>query len=294
MFIKVGDEALAPIEVALGRMLFGTAALLLIMAVTRESLPRGWRLWGHLAIAAILFNSLPFILFAYGETRTTSVLAGIWNGTTPLFTLLVSMAALAEERPTRQRSFGLLIGFGGVLVVLGVWQGFGGHQMAGNLACMAAAICYGIGFPYTRRFLSGRPESIVSLATGQLICGTVELAVITPFFASAPASVPLKVVAAIFALGAFGTGIGYVLNYGIIKDAGPTLASTVTYIVPIFATIEGMLFLGEPLTWFEPVGAAIVILGVAVSQGMARFPARSRTVAVGEDARVHECSPEAL
>ncbi len=69
------------------------------------------------------------------------------------------------------------------------------------------------------------------------------------------------------ALGVLGTGIGYILVLGIIRDAGATPASTVTYIVPLFATVEGMLFLGEPLTWYEPVGAVVVILGVAVSQG---------------------------
>src|SRR4029077_2671338 len=109
-------------------------ALLVILGVRREPLPRGWRVWGHLAVVGLLFCAIPFTLFAWGETRTTSVLAGIWNATTPLFTLLFGMAALSRERPTRGRAAGLAVGFAGVLIVLGVWQGFGGREMAGNLA----------------------------------------------------------------------------------------------------------------------------------------------------------------
>ncbi len=97
LFIKVGDESLAPLQVTLVRLAFGAAALLVILAVRREGLPRGRQVWIRLAVAAMLVNVIPFSLFAYGETRTTSVLAGIWNATTPLFTLTVAMAALPEE-----------------------------------------------------------------------------------------------------------------------------------------------------------------------------------------------------
>jgi len=71
-----------------------------------------------------------------------------------------------------------------------------------------------------------------------------------------------------------GTGIAYILNYGLIRDAGATIASTVTYAIPLFATMEGVIVLGEKLTWYEPVGAVIVILGVAVSQGRLRLTLR--------------------
>lgn len=88
LFIKVGDQSLAPLQVALARVLFGSATLLLVLAIRREALPRGWRLWIHLATAAFLVNVVPFSLFAYGETQVTSVAAGIWNATTPLLTSL--------------------------------------------------------------------------------------------------------------------------------------------------------------------------------------------------------------
>jgi drug/metabolite transporter (DMT)-like permease len=273
LLIKIGDEALAPLQVTLGRMLCGVAALLAILVARRERLPREPRLWAHLAVAALLLNAAPFSLFAYGETHTTSVLAGIWNATAPLFTLLVAMATLPEERPSAARVVGLMVGFLGVLVVLGIWQGIGGRDMGGNLACLGAAVCYGFGFPYARKHLAGRPHSTVALATGQLLCGTIWLALVTPFLTRPPAALPVHVAAAVLLLGVLGTGIAYILNYGLIRDAGATLAATVTYVVPLFSTLEGAILLGEPLSWNEPIGAAIVIGGVAVAQGRLRRPA---------------------
>jgi drug/metabolite transporter (DMT)-like permease len=273
LFIKVCDGSLAPLQVALGRNILGAVILLLILATRREGLPREKRVWLHLSVVALLFNVIPFVLFAYGETRTTSVLAGIWNATTPLFTLPLAVLVIPAFRPSRRQVTGAVIGFLGVLIVLGVWQGFGGSAFIGNLACLGAAACYGLAFPYTRRNLSGRSESTTVLATSQLLCGIVMLAVVTPFVTSAPTSMPLNVIGSLLALGMLGTGIAYILNYSIIRDAGPASASTVTYLVPLVSTAVGVALLGEPLTWYEPVGALVVIAGVAVSQGrLRRFP----------------------
>ena len=248
-------------------MIFGSLTLLLVLVIRKERLPRPLRLWGHLAVAGFVSNALPFSLYAYGETRVTSVLAGIWNATTPLVTLLVVVLALPEERPSRKRVLGLLLSFAGAGVLLGVWRGMGNQALLGNLSCFGAAACYGIGFPYARKHLAGRPESAIALSAAQLLCGTIELAIVTPFFTVAPTSLPLRVVGSILALGALGTGVAYVLNYGLLREVGATVTSTVTYVIPLFAAAVGMLVLGEPLTWNEPVGAVVVLLGILVSQG---------------------------
>jgi drug/metabolite transporter (DMT)-like permease len=271
LFIKVGDEALPPLQVALGRLVLGTLTLLLILAIRHEGLPKERRIWFHLAVSAVLFNSLPFSLYAYGETHTTSVLAGIWNSTSTLFALPFSILMLATERPSRQRIVGIVIGFLGVLVVMGAWHGLGGSAFIGNLACLGAAFCYGIGFPYMRRYLTGQGYSTISLAAGQLICGTVQLALITPFVTTVPHTLPFKVVGSMLALGVLGTGLAYILNYGLVRDAGATAASTVAYLIPLFSTAAGVIILGEPLTWYEPVGAVVVIAGVAISQSRLRW-----------------------
>lgn len=280
LFIKVGVRAFAPLHVALGRMIFGTAVLLAFLALRGESLPRGRQVWGHLAVAGVFGNALPFFLFAWGETKVSSVLAGIWNGTTPLLTMIVAFSVLPEERPDRDKVIGLSVGFLGVLLIVGPWRGVGGGEFLGNLACLAAAACYGIAFPYMRKYLARRGESPLALAGGQLLCGTVQLGVIASLVAGVPGSYPLRPVLSVVALGVLGTGIAYVINYGIIRDAGATAASTVTYLLPIFATVVGMVFLGERLTWNQPVGAAVVLSGVAISQGRLPAPPRRQATSV--------------
>jgi len=140
-------------------------------------------------------------------------------------------------------------------------------------ACLAAAACYGLAYPYTRRVLSDRPESGVALSAAQVMLGTLQLA---PFLAttSAPDAYPLGAVLSMLALGAGGTGIAYVLNYDLIRRAGAQVASTVTYVVPLFATVLGVAVLGEELTWNLPVGAAVVLAGVALTQGRLSRPRR--------------------
>jgi drug/metabolite transporter (DMT)-like permease len=278
LFIKIGDEALAPLQVSLGRLLVGTATMGAILATQRGRLPTAARAWGHLAIAGVLLGAAPFTLFAYGEQHVSSVLAGIWNATVPLFTLPIAVLWIADEHATPQRLTGLAIGFVGVLVVLGVWNGVGATSLQGNLLCLGAAASYGLGFPYARRYLARRPEGPLSLATAQLICATVELAILTILFTHAPQNVAAKHVLSILALGVFGTGLTFVLNYSLIRDVGPTVTSTVAYVMPIVSSLLGIVALGEPLRWYEPVGAAIIVLGAVLAQSRDRPGAQAVTV----------------
>jgi drug/metabolite transporter (DMT)-like permease len=196
------------------------------------------------------------------------VLAGIWNATTPLLVLVVATFMLPEERPTGRRVAGLIAGFGGVLVVLGPWRSVGGGELAGQLMCLGAAACYGIAFPYTRRFVAGRPDSGMALSAGQLVWSSIQLGVVTALIGSAPSHLSLDPVLAMLALGVLGTGFAYILNYAIVRLAGATTASTVTYLVPIVSTALGILVLGERLSWNQPVGAAVVLASVAFSEGL--------------------------
>jgi drug/metabolite transporter (DMT)-like permease len=147
--------------------------------------------------------------------------------------------------------------------------------------CFGAAVCYGFAIPYTKTIMNGRSESGLALACGQLLAATVELAVIAPLLAGAPPvpwELSLGAGASVLALGALGTGVAFVLNFRVIKVAGPTTSASVTYVVPVCATLLGVLALNEPLSWHEPVGALIVLLGVAVSQGLTAPFRRRRSV----------------
>ncbi|MFC7866803.1 DMT family transporter [Streptomyces murinus] len=266
LLIKVGTSGYAPFQVTLGRLVFGTAVLVAAMAVKRERLPRGGRLWAHMAVAAFFLNALPFSLFAYSELTIPSTLAGICNATSPLWGMALSVVALSEDRPTRVRVAGLGLGFLGVLTVLGAWQGFHSLDATGTAMALLASLSYPVGWIYVRRTLAGTGNSHLSMTGGQLLVATVQLAVVTPLFTSMPKHFALVPLLAVAALGALGTGLAVLLQYGLVAEVGPTTAQMVTYFIPVIATAAGVAILGESLHWNTPVGAAIVLAGAALTQ----------------------------
>jgi drug/metabolite transporter (DMT)-like permease len=267
LFIKVALEGLAPTQIVLGRITLGAATLAAIVAVRHGRMPRDLATWAHLAFVSVLNNLLPFFLFAWGEQRVASSLAGIYNATTPLFTLLVAMAALPAERPTRARFAGIALGFLGVVVVLAPWRGVAGSSLTGQLACLTAGGCYGFGIVYTRRFLSGRGHAPLVLAAGQLICSSAILLLAVPLWAGHAPRLAPSVVASILALSILGTGIAYLIFYRLIGEIGATSASTVTYVIPLIAVALGVVALGEHIGWNDFAGAAVVVAGIAVAEG---------------------------
>lgn len=267
LFIKVLDRHWPPLWVAFGRISLGALTLCLVTRARGERLAFERGVWVHLLIAGALLNAIPFTLFAVGETRVSSIVAGLWNATTPLWVLIAVLAVFGEERPSAHRIAGLLIGFVGVVIVLGPWRGLGHGRAAGDLACAAAAVSYGLGFPYIRRHLAGRELSVTALSAGQLLCATAMLAILVPLARAPTATIGLAGIASILGLGVFGTGIAYVLNYAIIRAAGSAVASTVTYLIPVFSTLLGVVVLGERLSWNEPAGALVLLVGITICAG---------------------------
>ncbi|MEU3840292.1 DMT family transporter [Streptomyces sp. NPDC028635] len=270
LLIKVGTRGYAPFQVTLGRLVFGTAVLAAAMAVRRERLPRGPRTWAHLTIAAFLLNALPFSLFAYAELTIPSTLAGICNATSPLWGMALSLVALSEDRPTRLRVAGLGIGFLGVLTVLGAWQGFSGLDARGTALALLASFSYPVGWIHVRRTLAGSGHSHLSLTGAQLLLATLQLAVVTPLFTGVPTHVTALPLLAVAALGALGTGLAVLIQYGLVAEVGPTTAQMVTYFIPVIATAAGVALLDESLRWSTPVGAAIVLAGAALTQARSK------------------------
>lgn len=274
LLIKVGLRGLSPAQLVLSRLLFGAGVLLVVVAARRLRLPSELRMWGHLAVLAVTANVVPFVLFAWGEQRISSGLAGVLNATTPLLTVIVAVVVLPDERASFLRAVGVAIGFVGVVLIIAPWRSGGSTSLAGDLACLGAAACYGVAFTYTRRFVSGR-GSPLALATGQLlVAALLQLAIIG--ISPGPAvHLTAVVIAAAVTLGAVNTGLAYLLYYSLIRDVGATSASMVTYLMPIVAVGLGIGLLGERVTWNLFVGAAIVIAGVSLAEGRLRLGSRS-------------------
>jgi len=272
LFISVGVRELPPLYLALGRVIAGSLVLVTILAVKRESLPREPRLWLHSFVVGAIGSAIPWTLFGYGEQRIPSLLAGIWNGITPLIVLPIAVLLFRTETFSLQKVSGLIIGFAGMLVVLGAWNVEGGADLTGQALCMLAAVFYGLAIPYQKRFIAGTTLSGTALSASLLLCATVQLAIVAPIVTRqappAPWSLSIEVVLSVVALGALGSGLAFVLSLRNIRLIGASRSSMVTYLMPVFSILVGVIVLHEHITWYQPVGGLVVLLGVAVSQGL--------------------------
>ncbi len=273
IFIKLGLECLTPFGVAFGRCALGALTLLAWAKYKKIELPKSKKLWVHLWVVSLLLNVLPGIFFALAETEVTSILAGIINAVTPLMTLLAIMVVTRDEKPKLYQVVGILIGFIGVLTVLGAWKGLGENPLWAILVLLAAVTCYGFSFPYSRRFVLPHKLQPESIAAAQVTMGALTLLPLFIYdgieeneFMSGP-------ILAMIALGVFGSGFAYIWNFKVMALAGSAIASSVTYLTPVVAVLVGIIFLQESIYWYEPVGALIVLLGAAIGQNRFKLKA---------------------
>ena len=266
LFIKQGLEFLTPLGVAFGRCSLGALTLIIIAKSKRVELPKDPKIWGHLLVIALLLNVIPGILFALAETKVTSILAGIINAVTPLMTVLAILLIGRDEKPKRAQLIGLALGFMGVATVMGIWNGLGDNPIFYVSMLLLAVTCYGFSFPYSRRFVMPYKLEPIQMATVQLICAATVL--LPGYLYDGIAKDEFRPIPLIsmLCLGVFGSGFAYIWNFEIIAAAGSAIASSVTFVTPVVAVVAGIIFLGEGITWYEPVGALIVLLGAAIAQ----------------------------
>jgi len=271
LFMKVALTGLAPGQVAWGRLVLGALTLGAFMLLRRESLPRRPIIWFHLAVVGIVFCVLPFLLFSWAQQHVTSGLASIYNATTPIMTAVMAWAVFRVESLKPVQITGIVLGILGVLVIVGPWQGLDLDQsLVAQFAILGATACYGIGLAYMRRFLANSGLSPLSFAFTYIALAATVMLVLTPVVAVGPIEWSPWVIASMLMLGCLGTGVAYIWNQNALRAWGPTRASTVTYITPVVGVVLGMVVLGEPLAWNEPVGALIVFLGILLAQDRLR------------------------
>ena len=266
LWIKLADRGFSPVEVTLARLALGAAVLFPIVLARRETIPRSGRLWGHIAVAALFANAVPYLLFAVAEQHVDSSTAGIINATTPLWTMVLALAVRHQKAVTGWQVAGLLMGFAGAVLIFTPWRTASGLISAGGLECLAASISYAVSYIYMDRFLARRGIGPVVLSACQLAAASVMLAIALAVTGVRTPHVTAVSVAAIVVLGIVGTGFAYVLNYQIITSEGATVASTVTYLLPVVAIVLGVLVLDESITVAVLAGIALVLAGVALTR----------------------------
>ncbi len=262
LFIEVALDGLTPTQIVAARLAIGAAALAVAVRLGVASYPSGFTQWRLVATLALIQNVVPFALFAWGQQRVSSSIASVMNGTTPLWTAaFAAVAMLPGERLSRRRVEALLAGLAGVVVIVEPW-GDGGGQIIGELACLAAAACYGVGYMFLSRNVMGKMETMAA-AVGQITSGAVIATAVAVVTTAASGDAPhfdLQIVGAILALGALGTGVAFLFSNYLVETTGPTAASTVTFLVPFVGVILGVLVLDEHLRWTLAAGGALVIL----------------------------------
>jgi drug/metabolite transporter (DMT)-like permease len=272
MFIKVAVRELAPGEVVFGRVLVGALALLPAVPFTV-----GWaRLRSELRRYALplillgIFNaSLPFWLLAWSEKRLDSGLAAVLQASTPLFAALVAFGFSRGDRVTGGRLVGVVIGFLGVVLLVGAQPS---GDVLSAFAVLATALCYAGSALYAGVRLRGASPIVTSFAT--LLAAT--LTMVPLGVAQLPGQAPgWKVIGSVVALGALGLSVAYLLYFGLIAGAGASYAVLVTYLVPALALGYGALFLNETVTASALGGLVLILAGVALGTGTLRSPRRA-------------------
>jgi drug/metabolite transporter (DMT)-like permease len=266
LFMRLAVPAFGPVAVAALRVA-GAALMLVPLLAARGELGALHRHWRPIAVVGLTNSALPFLGFAYAALSIDAGVLAIFNSASPLFAAVIAWLWLAD-RMTGSRVLGLVIGFAGV-VWIAAWKAglHGAGSLPAVLACLAAALCYGVSPNLAKRHLSGVPP--LAIAAGSQVAAAAFLAV--PALLTWPAAMPSAngwlVVAA---LAFFCTGLAYILYFRLIANAGPANAISVTYLVPIFAVAWGGLFLGETLSWPIVAGCAVVFVGTALATGVVR------------------------
>jgi drug/metabolite transporter (DMT)-like permease len=241
------------------------AAVVLIPLAWRGAGMAGLRgMLGILVLLAAIQAAGPFMLIALGEQEISSSLAGILVSTAPLFTAVLAIWVDQEERSTGLRLAGIGLGFGGVVVLLGVDLSGSGAALLGGGAIVLAGLGYAIGgFIAKRRLADAEP---LSIAAAVMAASTVLLAPVG--LATLPDSAPgIGPIAAVLALGMVGTGIAFAIFYSLIEMVGPARTFVVTYIAPAFAVGYGAWFLDERITVATIAGLALIVGGSWLAAG---------------------------
>jgi drug/metabolite transporter (DMT)-like permease len=263
LFVEIALQGLPPLTVVWGRV--AGAALILGLVLQARGLALPLAAWGAALGMGVLNNAVPFTLFALAQGRIDGGLAAIVNATTPLWTVLVAHLFTTDERITRAKAVGLAFGFVGVAVMAGGARGGEGWAI---LACLVAALSYGLASVWGRRF---RRMGVAPLATafGQVAASTlvmtpVWLVLDRPWTLAPPDMEPVLAVVAIATLS---TALAYLIYFRLLASAGATKLSLVTFLIPISAVGLGVVLLGETVLPRHLIGFALIAAGLMAMDG---------------------------
>lgn len=244
MFIKIGVATIPPATMASARLMLAAVMLVAIARLQGYRFPFTLRAWGTFSFVGVAGNAVPFTLIAWGEQVVDSGLAAILMGVMPVATALLAHAFVLDERLTGRRAAGVLLGFSGTVLLVGMSALTGlGAQVAAQLAVVGGALCYAITTVFVRRF-ANLPD--VLMAAGAMTTGALAMLPLAILFES-PLSVSpsFASMAAVAVLGIVSTGFAALIYFYLIRTVGAAIFSQVNFLTPAIGVAFGMIFLGE-------------------------------------------------
>ncbi|MBN1574433.1 MAG: DMT family transporter [Deltaproteobacteria bacterium] len=265
-FIGVSVREITPLTVVMFRVTIAAAVLLIVVRVKKERMPTSPGILGGFFIMGALFNVIPFSLIVWGQTHIESGFASILNATTPIFSVILAHFLTREERLTANRVTGVLIGWLGVTILIGIesLKGFG-IEVIGQIAVLGASLSYAFGAIYGVRF----KNMSTSVVAAGMVCSSSFMITPLALFIEKPwhLSPGVLTILALFGLAVICTSLAYLIYFRILAVSGPTNSLLVTFLVPINAILLGYLFLGERLGWNAFAGMGTIFLGLAAIDG---------------------------
>lgn len=266
LLTKVAVTSLAPTAVVAGRLLLAALLLGALMLVTRQRVPRPGTVWGYFLAMSLVGNVVPFLLISWGQQSIDSGLAGILMAVMPLTTLVLAHFFVTGERLTRMRVAGFGLGFAGIVILIGPQAliGLGGSMDAllAQLAVLGGAVCYAVNTIVARR----RPQCDVWV-TAAVVLGFSALLTAPLGALHLPVSnLPAQALWAVALLGVISTAAATVVYFQLVSVAGPTFLSLINYLIPLWAVVMGIAFLGERPDWNALVALLLILGGIALSQ----------------------------
>jgi drug/metabolite transporter (DMT)-like permease len=262
LFIKLSGDV-NPFVLASIRGLIGASALALWFAVQAKSIRPDNGQWHHWVILGALNGWIPNVLVAHALTQIGTAPAAMIQASGPLIVAVLSHLLFADERLTLRRFAGVLVGLAGMGILIGpAALPDSGISAWGALTMVATALSYASANLYVRSIRHADPAR---LALGQQICSGLPATALALIVAgpSAFAAVPGSA-ASLLALGIVSTALPILLFMRLIRRAGPTRASMVGYLQPVWTAILAVLFLNERIGLREMIGGAVVLTGVAL------------------------------
>src|SRR5438067_13520077 len=279
MFIKVAVRAFEPTTMIMLRLFIAAGLLLAVLVAQRgrrQTVAEMRRLgWEGFALG-VVNAAIPFTLIAWGEKHIDSGVAAIANASMPIFVVLLAIRWKPSETVRGLRLVGFLVGLLGVGVLAGIHPKGGWWGVAGTMAVVVASVSYAVGALWGQRLI-GRTSGLV-LSASSMIGGLIVLLPLGLW--QLPSHVPgWKESGSVIALAVIGTAVAQIILYRVLRSDGAAKVSLVTYLLPATALFYGVLLLGEPLTWQELAGLALILGGVALGSGAVRMPRREPVAA---------------